>query len=111
MLLENDNEDISNIIDQENKRAEDRIRNDTPGLLNQLQEYFNDEESFVPIGILEVLDVSVNTGVKSDKTSVKCRVACSDGKSRVFLYSESSYSGGYWDPPDWDCSCLEIAEE
>lgn len=99
----------------EEKLEEQRVMEDYKGNLQRLQEYYHpdylEEVTFHPINILEMIFAKVSFGVKKSSTTFRAKVNCSDGSNRLLEYTETSYSGSYMDPPDWDCDCVEISEE
>ena len=102
--LQNSLQDVA-----ENEKKE--ILKDKQEALEKLKDYYNPEYinvvTFEPIEILEMLDADVHFGVKKNEISFTAKVRCSD-KIRILKYSETEFSYGYMDPPEFDFKCIEI---
>jgi hypothetical protein len=96
------------------QQEEAKLESDPASALKTLQEYYNPEYcedvTFSPEEVLRVWDAHVSYRSRSDGTSFKCEVRCSDGKIRKLQVSEWSSGGSYYEPPDYQIECQEIKE-
>jgi hypothetical protein len=92
--------------------ATQEIINNTDIALNSLKEYYNpvygDLVTFQPVQIVDIYNVSVRYNMRSSTTSFTAIVLCDDCVTRTLAYTETHYSGSYYDPPDYDNSCIEL---
>lgn len=99
------------LIDMERERQ--RLLNDKEGALEMLRDYYhpdNDDVTFIPTEVVNILEASCNYNMRSSTTSITAEINCSDGKTRIVEYTESQYGGSYMEPPDYDCNCKIIKE-
>lgn len=102
----------TSIAEDEDRSAKDLMNNKSE-VLSFLQNYYHpdfEEVEFLPVEVIDVFDVSVRYTPKKSMTSFKAYISCNDGKFRTVEYFETSWSGSYMDPPDFECECtvLEI---
>jgi hypothetical protein len=85
-----------------------RLMNNLDEALGMLNQYYDPEYvdiEFQPISIIKMIDASVSIGMRKCSTKFVAKVKCSDGVDRYIEYSQSEYSGSFYDPPDFDCEC------
>lgn len=95
-------------IQHEEDVERQRIENDKDGALKSILDYYNadpEEITFLPVTVLKVFDVHVSIGMNKNTTSFCADVICDDGKTRTVKYTECSYGGSFYEPPDFECDC------
>ena len=99
-------EDFYTDLANEQKRERQRLMQDFDGALQALQDWFSaeDDSSFQPIAVTEITDAGVSYG-RNNSSFFVANVTCSDGINRWMKYSESSYGGGFYEPPDFESNC------
>jgi hypothetical protein len=52
--------------------------------------------------VVEVLDVTIQDGMRNSSTSVTAKYEMGDGSLRMIMYSEWSSGGSFFEPPDFE---------
>ena len=88
--------------------AKNQLMNNPNDALSKLKEYYNPEyvdSDFQPVEVIEMIEAFVNIGMRKCSTEFVAKVKCSDNVDRYMEYSETEYSGSFYEPPDFDCDC------
>ena len=93
---------------KEEAESAKQLMNNPNDALTKLKEYYNPEyvdSDFQPVEVISMIDAFVSIGMRKCSTEFVAKVKCSDGVDRYMEYTETEYSGSFYDPPDFDCEC------
>lgn len=61
------------------------------------------EQYPIPTQILEVIEVKINYGMRTNSFYIRCRCIKEDGSTSILNVNTRSHSGSMYEPPDYDC--------
>lgn len=101
-------EDFHNDMAADEEKTRQGMLKDFSGALEKLKEYYNpeyDDSGLVPVEVLEITDADCSYGYSKSKSSFVAKVQFQD-QVRNVQYSEVSYNGSFYEPPDFEANCV-----